>query len=58
MLPIDLSGKRAFVAGVADDRGYGWAIVRAACSCWCLNMRGHMAASSQDLYPQSRAGKA
>jgi len=29
MLPIDLSGKRAFVAGVADDRGYGWGIVRA-----------------------------
>jgi enoyl-[acyl-carrier protein] reductase I len=29
MLPIDLSGKRALVAGVADDRGYGWAI---ACS--------------------------
>lgn len=29
MLPIDVSGKRAFVAGVADDRGYGWAIVRA-----------------------------
>lgn len=29
MLPIDLSGKRALVAGVADDRGYGWAIVKA-----------------------------
>ena len=29
MLGIDLTGKRAFVAGVADDRGYGWAIVRA-----------------------------
>jgi len=29
MLSIDLDGKRAFVAGVADDRGYGWAIVRA-----------------------------
>jgi len=29
MLPIDLTGKRAFVAGVADDGGYGWAIVRA-----------------------------
>jgi enoyl-[acyl-carrier protein] reductase I len=29
MLSIDLSGKRAFVAGVADDQGYGWAIVRA-----------------------------
>ena len=29
MLSIDLSGKRAFIAGVADDRGYGWAILRA-----------------------------
>jgi len=29
MLGIDLTGKRAFVAGVADDRGYGWAIVKA-----------------------------
>lgn len=29
MLPIDLTGKRAFVAGVADDKGYGWGIVRA-----------------------------
>ncbi|MDT8342028.1 MAG: enoyl-[acyl-carrier-protein] reductase [Longimicrobiales bacterium] len=29
MLAIDLKGKNAFVAGVADDRGYGWAICRA-----------------------------
>lgn len=29
MLSIDLTGKRAFVAGVADDQGYGWAILRA-----------------------------
>ena len=29
MLAIDLTGKRAFVAGVADDNGYGWAIVKA-----------------------------
>jgi enoyl-[acyl-carrier protein] reductase I len=29
MLGIDLTGKRAFVAGVADDKGYGWAIVKA-----------------------------
>lgn len=29
MLPIDLTGKRAFVAGLADDRGYGWGIARA-----------------------------
>jgi len=29
MLRIDLSGKRAFVAGVADDAGYGFAIAKA-----------------------------
>ena len=29
MLGIDLSGKLAFVAGVGDDRGYGWAITKA-----------------------------
>ncbi|CAJ1933828.1 unnamed protein product [Sphenostylis stenocarpa] len=27
-LPINLKGKRAFIAGVADDNGYGWAIAR------------------------------
>src|SRR6476661_6369970 len=29
MLNIDLTGRRAFVAGVADDAGYGFAIARA-----------------------------
>src|SRR3982751_1798406 len=29
MLTIDLTGKRAFVAGVADDGGFGWAIAKA-----------------------------
>ncbi|KAJ0088465.1 hypothetical protein Patl1_32995 [Pistacia atlantica] len=28
-LPVDLRGKRAFIAGVADDNGYGWAIAKA-----------------------------
>ena len=27
-LPIDLKGKVAFVAGVADSSGYGWSIVK------------------------------
>ncbi|KAH7836545.1 hypothetical protein Vadar_002809 [Vaccinium darrowii] len=27
-LPIDLKGKRAFIAGIADDNGYGWAIAK------------------------------
>ncbi len=29
MLKIDLTGKRALVAGVADDGGFGWAIAKA-----------------------------
>src|SRR6059058_2086377 len=29
MLPIDLRGRRAFVAGVADDAGFGFAIAKA-----------------------------
>src|SRR5438094_10446553 len=29
MLKIDLTGKRALVAGVADDGGYGFAITKA-----------------------------
>ena len=29
MLSIDLRGKRALVAGIADDGGYGWAIAKA-----------------------------
>lgn len=29
MLPIDLAGKRAFIAGVADDGGFGFAIAKA-----------------------------
>src|ERR1700740_2000241 len=29
MLPIDLTGKRALVAGVADDGGFGFAIAKA-----------------------------
>ena len=28
MLPIDLRGKRALVAGVADDNGFGWSIAK------------------------------
>jgi enoyl-[acyl-carrier protein] reductase I len=29
MLPINLKGKRAFIAGIGDDQGYGWAIAKA-----------------------------
>lgn len=29
MLNINLKGKRAFIAGIGDDNGYGWAIAKA-----------------------------
>jgi enoyl-[acyl-carrier protein] reductase I len=29
MLTIDLKGKKAFIAGIGDDQGYGWAIAKA-----------------------------
>jgi len=29
MLNIDLKGKKAFIAGIADDQGFGWAIAKA-----------------------------
>lgn len=29
MLSINLSGRKAFIAGVSDDHGYGWAIAKA-----------------------------
>jgi enoyl-[acyl-carrier protein] reductase I len=29
MLQINLKGKRAFIAGIGDDQGFGWAIARA-----------------------------
>lgn len=29
MLNIDLKGKRAFIAGIGDDQGFGWAIAKA-----------------------------
>jgi enoyl-[acyl-carrier protein] reductase I len=29
MLQIDLRGKRVFIAGIADDNGFGWAIAKA-----------------------------
>lgn len=29
MLQIDLRGKRAFIAGIGDDQGFGWAIAKA-----------------------------
>lgn len=32
MLNIDLRGKKAFIAGIGDDQGFGWAIAKALAS--------------------------
>lgn len=34
-MQIDLHGKRAFIAGIGDDQGYGWAIAKALAECGC-----------------------
>lgn len=33
MLKIDLKGKKVFIAGIADDQGFGWAIAKALAEC-------------------------
>jgi enoyl-[acyl-carrier protein] reductase I len=38
--PLDLTGKVAFIAGVADSTGYGWAIARALASAGCTIIVG------------------
>ena len=32
-MQIDLRGKRAFIAGIGDDQGFGWAIAKALAEC-------------------------
>ncbi len=35
MLSINLKGKKAFIAGIGDDQGYGWAIAKALAEAGC-----------------------
>lgn len=35
MLTIDLKGKKAFIAGIGDDQGFGWAIAKALAEAGC-----------------------
>ena len=32
-MKIDLKGKKAFIAGIGDDQGFGWAIAKALAEC-------------------------
>lgn len=40
MLKIDLTGKIAFIAGIGDDQGYGWAIAKALAEAGALILIG------------------
>lgn len=62
MLKIDLKGKVAFVAGIGDDQGYGWAIAKALAEAgatiivgtWTPLMRIFMTSLSAGKFDKSR----
>ena len=58
MLSIDLTGKRAFVAGVADDGGFGFAIAKALAEAGATVCRRHLAARARHLPDAARARQA
>ena len=57
MLPIDLKDKRAFVAGVADDNGYGWAIAKMLAQAGASVCIGTWPPALKYIYPQFRTGQ-
>lgn len=62
MLSINLKGKKAFIAGVGDDQGFGWAIAKALAEAgaeiiigtWTPMMRIFTTALSQGKFDESR----
>lgn len=63
MLGINLKGKKAFIAGIADDQGYGWAIAKALAEAgatiligtWTPMMRIFTTALESGKFDESRA---
>ncbi|KAI3917162.1 hypothetical protein MKX01_003611, partial [Papaver californicum] len=49
-LPIDLRGKRAFIAGIADDNGYGWAIAKSLVAAGAEILVGKWVSVRQQLH--------
>lgn len=62
MLKIDLKGKIAFIAGIGDDQGYGWAIAKALAEAgatiligtWTPMMRIFVTALESGKFDESR----
>ncbi|HEV8051763.1 MAG TPA: NADH-specific enoyl-ACP reductase, partial [Parachlamydiaceae bacterium] len=40
MLSINLKGKKAFIAGIGDDQGFGWAIAKSLAEAGALILIG------------------
>lgn len=57
MIGIDLRGKWAFVVGVADDRGFGWAIAKALAEAGANLLIGTWAPMTELFERSLRAGK-
>lgn len=57
MLNIDLKGKRVFIAGVADDGGYGWAIAKACAEAGAEIILGTWTPLVKLLEQQLRTGR-
>ena len=55
MLSIDLSGKRALVAGVSDDGGFGFAIAKALAEAGRHDLPGQLAAGAGHLHQAAGA---
>lgn len=57
MLNIDLKGKIAFVAGVGDDQGYGWAIAKSLAEAGATILIGTWAPMMKILMTSIKTGK-
>merc|ERR1719506_1860678 len=57
VLRIDLRGKKAFVAGVADDKGFGWAISKALAEAGCEIILGTWVPALKIFETSYRRGK-
>ena len=57
VLGIDLRGKKAFVAGVADDKGFGWAISKALAEAGCEIILGTWVPALKIFETSYRRGK-
>src|SRR3989337_3719519 len=57
MLGIDLKGKKAFIAGIGDDQGYGWAICKAWAGAGCEILIGTWTPLVKIFTTSGNAGK-